>query len=73
MVFLLRYWHVPIKRGNESVKELSFSKLFFMFMKSKGYEGRLMLACSESGKNSFIFLAFSNRSDAKLYIYVTIK
>jgi len=35
--------------------------------------GRLMLDCSESGKNSFIFLAFSNRSDAKLYIYVTIK
>ena len=33
----------------------------------------LMLDCSQSGKNSFIFLAFSNRSDAKLYIYVTLK
>ena len=37
MVFLLRYWHVPIKRGNESVEELGFSKLFFMFMKSRGH------------------------------------
>ena len=37
MVFLLRHWHVPIKRGNESVKELRKTKLFFMFMKSKGY------------------------------------
>ena len=37
MVFLLRHWHVPIKRGNESVNELRKTKLFFMFMKSKGY------------------------------------
>ena len=37
LVFLLRYRHVPIKRGNESVEELGFSKLFFMFMKSRGH------------------------------------
>ena len=73
MVFLLCYWHVPIKIGNESVKELSFSKLFFMFMKSKGYVGSSDVRLFSIRKNSFIFLAFSNRSDAKLYIYVTIK
>ena len=39
MVFLLRHWHVPIKRGNESVKELRKTKLFFMFMKSRGHVG----------------------------------
>ena len=37
--FYYFYWLVRILIGNESVNELSFSKLFFMFMKSRGHVG----------------------------------
>ena len=55
------------------LKSLVFLSSFLCLLKVGDMWDCLMLDCSQSGKNSFIFLAFSNRSDAKLYIYVTIK